>query len=280
MIEDFAIVEEFPLVEERNLYTYSDFSFGGGSAYNAAPKHKAIVDSKTGRVISVVGRGYNTVQNSIVVPRYDEAISRSRLDTTGMTRKVSSSHDGARTVVVYTFPAHEMEVVKGDAMHLQTTFLNSYDGSWKLGSLLGALRLACTNGQVVHDSYASFYGKHTKSLDIDEVVRKLERSLDVYMQNAELWKQYPSTKVSALEAESAIALFAGKNKKMLKTLQETHAQYVLEMGNNLWSLFNTFTHWATHAKVQKEGNRSSVIITREQKVRNILPRLESLRLAA
>jgi hypothetical protein len=280
MIEDFAKVEEFPEVEERNLYTYTAFDLYGGSSFNQAPKHKAIVEKETGRVISVVGQGYNLTPNNIVVPRYDEAISRSRLDTTGMTRKVSSSHDGARTVVVYTFPAHEMEVVKGDTMYLQTTFLNSYDGSWKLGSLLGALRLACTNGQVVHDSYSSFYGKHTKSLDIDEVVRKLERSLDVYMENAELWKQYPSTKVSALEAESAIALFADGNKKMLKNLQETHAQYVLEMGNNLWALFNTFTHWATHSKVQKESNKSSVIINREQKVRKILPRLESLRLAA
>ena len=280
MIEDFAKVEEFPLVEERNLYAYSPLDLNGSSGFNVAPNHKAIVDSETGRVISVVGQGYNLTPNNIVVPRYDEAISRSRLDTTGMTRKVSSSHDGARTVVVYTFPAHEMEVVKGDTMYLQTTFLNSYDGSWKLGSLLGALRLACTNGQVVHDSYSSFYGKHTKSLDIDEVVRKLEHSLDVYMKNAELWKQYPSTKVSALEAENILSTFVNGNKKMLKILQETHLKYVLEMGNNLWALFNTFTDWSSHAKVRKESNKSSIIINREQKVRQVLPLLDSLRLAA
>jgi hypothetical protein len=117
-------------------------------------------------------------------------------------------------------------------------------------------------------------------LDIDEVVRKLERSLDVYMNNAELWKQYPKTKVTAPEAENILFTFANGNKKMLRLLQETHLKYVLEMGNNLWALFNTFTDWSSHAKVQKEGNRSSVIINREQKVRKILPRLESLRLAA
>jgi hypothetical protein len=283
MIEDFAVVqdvEEFPIVIERPLYTCEPFVMGGGTTLNKAPKHKAIVEEKTGRIISVVGEGYKTIQNSVAVPRHEEAIHRSRLDTTGMTRQVSNSHDGARTVVKYTFPTHKMEVVKGDIMHLQITFLNSYDGSWKLGSLLGALRLACTNGQVVHDSYSAFYGKHTKSLDIDEIVRKLERSLDVYMQNVELWKQYPSTGVSIVEAERILIQFAKNNKKMLKTLQEIHARYVLEMGNNLWALFNTFTHWSTHTKVQKESNRSSVIINREQKVRSILPQLESLRLAA
>ena len=280
MIEDFAKVEEFPEVEERNLYTYTAFDLYGGSSFNQAPKHKAIVEKETGRVISVVGQGYNLTPNGIVVPRYDEAISRSRLDTTGMTRKVSSSHDGARTVIIYTFPAHKMEVIEGDAMYLQITLLNSYDGSWKLGSLLGALRQACSNGQVVHDSYSTFYSKHTKGLDIDVVVRNLERSLDVYMENVELWKQYPTTKVSALEAENILSRFANGNKKMLKILQETYLKYVLEMGNNLWALFNTFTDWSSHAEVQKESNKSSVIINREQKVRKILPRLESLRLAA
>ena len=280
MIEDFAKVEEFPEVEERNLYTYTAFDLYGGSSFNQAPKHKAIVEKETGRVISVVGQGYNLTPNGIVVPRYDEAISRSVLDTTGMTRKVSSSHDGARTVIIYTFPAHKMEVIEGDAMYLQITLLNSYDGSWKLGSLLGALRQACSNGQVVHDSYSTFYSKHTKGLDIDVVVRNLERSLDVYMENVELWKQYPTTKVSALEAENILSTFANGNKKMLKILQETYLKYVLEMGNNLWALFNTFTDWSSHAEVQKESNKSSVIINREQKVRKILPRLESLRLAA
>jgi hypothetical protein len=280
MIEDFAKVEEFPKVSERNLYTTVDYDEYGSAGYNQAPMHKAIIDSNTGRVISVVGKGYNLTPNNIVVPRYDEAISRSKLDTAGMTRKVSSSHDGARTVVIYTFPAHAMEVVKGDAMHLQITLLNSYDGSWKLGSLLGALRVACTNGQVVHDSYSTFYSKHTKGLDIDLVVRNLERSLDIYTKNAELWKKYPSTEVSTLDAMVTMINFADGNKKMLDKLMELHAQYVLEMGNNLWALFNTFTHWSTHAEVRKEGNKSSVIINREQKVRKILPQLESLRLAA
>ena len=34
MIEDFAKVEEFPEVEERNLYTYTAFDLYGGSSFN------------------------------------------------------------------------------------------------------------------------------------------------------------------------------------------------------------------------------------------------------
>jgi len=269
-------IEEFVTVEERALYSRGTH----WASKIKAPKHKAIINSETGQIISVVGQGYKPIQNSEAVMKYQEALFASKLDTRGMMRKVSSSHDGARTVVTYTFPAHEMEVAEGDPMYLQTTFLNSYDGSWKLGSLLGALRLACTNGQVVHDSFTSFFGKHTKGLDIDDVIKKLERSLDVYMEHAELWKQYPKTTVSVLDAELVLNSLAKGNKKTMKILTETHAKYVREMGNNLWALFNTLTDWSSHTKVRKESNKPSIIINREQKVRKVLPLLESLRLAA
>lgn len=273
-------IKEFATVEERPLYTYRDEFEGNRWGSLIAPKHKAIVNAETNQLIAVVGTGYNVVQNNEAVPKYEEALFKSKLDTTGMQRKVSSSHDGARTVVTYTFPAHEMEVAEGDNMYLQSTFLNSYDGTWKLGSLLGALRLACTNGQVVHDSYSSYFGKHTKGLDVDDVVRKLERSLDVYMDNAELWRQYPKTQVSIADSERILESLAGTNKKTMKILKETHTRYVLEMGSNLWALFNTLTDWSSHAKVRKESNKPSIIINRQHKVRKVLPLLDNLRLVA
>ena len=273
-------IKEFATVESRPLYTYREQYEGNKWGSLIMPKHKTIINSETNEVISVVGEGYNVIQNNVAVPKYEEALFRSKLDTRGMMRKVSSSHDGARTVVTYTFPAHEMEVAEGDPMYLQTTFLNSYDGTWKLGSLLGALRLACTNGQVVHDSFSSFFGKHTKSLDVDDVVKKLERSLDVYMENIELWKQYPTTKVSALDAEKVLFALSKGSKKTSKILKETHSRYVNEMGRNLWALFNTLTDWSSHTQVRKESNKPSIIISREQKVRSVLPLLDNLRYAA
>ena len=164
---------------------------------NMITTHKAIIDD-AGNIISVVGKGYNVVQNADIIPDYERAIYRSQLDTTDMKRDIQQSHGGARTVCTYTFPAHTIEVREGDDMQLKISVLNSYDGSWKFMSLVGALRMACMNGQVIGDYFSSFYGKHTRSLDTDVAVEKLEHSLDVYMENAELWKQYPTTAVSAV----------------------------------------------------------------------------------
>ena len=285
-MEDFIRVHEEPLYtktieqtliqrneeDDRGYYEEQEYE-------NTITTHKAIVDD-TGKIISIVGKGYNVVQNADIIPDYERAIYRSQLDTTDMKRDVQQSHYGARTVCTYTFPAHRIEVREGDSMDLKISVLNSYDGSWKFMSLVGALRLACLNGQVIGDYFSSFYGKHTRSLDTDVAVKKLEHSLDVYMENAELWKQYPTTAVSELQAYNVFLNLAGESKVLLELLQTTHALYVDEVGSNLWALFNTLTDWASHAKFKNKSNIASTIITREQKVRKVLPMLDNIRLAA
>ena len=87
-------MNNFKQVEERMLWT-TDGTF----LDRRAPKHKAIVDVDTDEIISVVGMGYNLVQNAEIIPQYERAIARSNLNTDGMERKIDYSHDGARTGV-------------------------------------------------------------------------------------------------------------------------------------------------------------------------------------
>ena len=241
--------------------------------------HKAVVDEK-GNIISVVGKGYNVIQNADIIPDYERAIYRSGLDTRGMERDIQQSHGGARTVVTYTFPAHRIEVKKDDPMDLKISVLNSYDGSWKFMSLVGALRLACLNGQVIGDFFSSFYGKHTMNLDTDAAVDRLETSLDVYLQNAEYWKQYPKISVTDLQAQNVFLNLAGTSKILNGVLEDIHVKYVDEMGGNLWALFNTLTDWSSHSKFKNIRNQAATVITREQKIRKVLPMLEDIRVAA
>ena len=269
-------MNDFIQVREETLWTTD----GVGVWDTHAPKHKAIVESDTGRIISVVGKGYNLVQNSEIIPQYEDAIARSNLNTAGMYRDIQYSHDGARTIVSYTFPAHRIAVKEGDEMDLKITVLNSYDGSWKFMSLVGAFRLLCTNGQIIGDSFSSYYGKHTKSLDVEYAISKLENSLEVYLHNAELWKQYPTSKITIQQANNILLTLSDGNEKMMELLNATYQKYVFEMGHNLWALFNTLTDWSTHADVRNESNKSATVIGREQRVRKVLPMLDELRLVA
>ncbi len=284
--DDFIRVHEQPLyckTKEEILQTWgadNEKGYYEEQEYeNMITTHKAVVDDKS-NIISIVGQGYNVVQNGDIIPDYERAIYRSQLDTTDMKRDIQQSHGGARTVVTYTFPEHRIQIKENDDMDLKISVLNSYDGSWKFMSLVGAMRLACLNGQVIGDFFSSFYGKHTKSLDTDIAVDKLEHSLDVYMKNAELWKLYPTTAVSELQAYNVFLNLAGESKVLLSLLQDIHAKYVEEMGSNLWALFNTMTDWSSHSKFKNQANIASTIITREQKVRKVLSMLDSIREAA
>ena len=58
--------------------------------------HKAVVDDE-GNILSIVGKGYNVIQNADIIPDYERAIYLSGLDTTGMTRDIQQSHGGARS---------------------------------------------------------------------------------------------------------------------------------------------------------------------------------------
>ena len=279
------VADDFIKVHTEPLYTKSVESIIQNETWeeqeyeHIITTHKAVVDEK-GNIISVVGKGYNVIQNADIIPDYERAIYRSGLDTTGMERDIQQSHGGARTVVTYTFPAHRIEVKKDDPMDLKISVLNSYDGSWKFMSLVGALRLACLNGQVIGDFFSSFYGKHTMNLDTEVAVDRLETSLDVYLQNAEYWKQYPKISVTDLQAQNVFLNLAGTSKVLNGVLEEIYSKYTDEMGSNLWALFNTLTDWSSHSKFKNIRNQAATVITREQKIRKVLPMLENIRLAA
>ena len=261
----------FPLVHEASLYA--------GMRSTFVESHKAIQDEH-GVPIAVVGSGYTLVQNNDVYPQIEDAIHSSAIDTRGMIRDIKSSHNGARTIVQYTFPAHTIEVVGGDNVMLTIKVLNSYDGSWRFMLFVGAVRLICENGMIIGEWFSEQLCKHTKNIDTDVAVERLDHALEVYTQNANLWIHYPSSAVSDLEASAILMKLSGGSKTLLELLQQTHVKYVDEMGKNLWALFNTLTDWSTHAKFKNEKNKASTIITREAKVRKVLPMLEALRKVA
>jgi hypothetical protein len=238
-MENLSIVtdtNEYQTVYEQSLYTrpavYLD---------DEMPKrletHKAIVN-KDGDPIAVVGKNYNVVQDSDIMPQFHDVIMASSLDKTGMTKKIEYSHNGAKTKVVYTFPAHQMAVDVGDFVQLQIMVLNSCDGTWKFMSMLGAVRLACMNGQVVVDAFSSYSAKHTKSLDTDVAIEKLETALEVYEANVKLWQQFAKAGVTNAQATAIFEKVAGKSDRLQVLLEETFLKYKAELGTTVWALFN------------------------------------------
>jgi len=275
-----AIELEYNEVYEQNLFTRNEIWSANKLIENEkiVGTHKAIVNDE-GSPIAVVGKNYNLVQNSAIMPQFHEVILASDLDKTDMTKDIQQSHMGAKTIVTYTFPSHRIEIATGDFVDLKIMVLNSYDGSWKFMSMVGAVRLACMNGQVIADAFSEYSAKHTRSLDIDVAVAKLETALIVYTKNTELWKKYPQSPVTNAQATAIFQKVSGKSDRLEVLLEETYLKYVDEMGKNLWAVFNTLTDWSSHAKFKNEANKVATIYNREAKVRKVIPMLNELLVA-
>jgi len=200
----------------------------------------------------------------------------SDLNTNGMTRKVSASHNDARTKIEYRFPEHRVAIREGDEIDLTLTVLNSYDTSWSFRSILGAFRLLCANGMVEGTAFQQYAHKHTLNLDTDRAIAELGLALDNFESNAENWKMYPQISVNAFEVDRVFKALAKGSKSLRVALDESYEGYARRLGNNLWALLNTLTHWSTHHKVRNEANASSIIVTREDRVRKVLPMLDDI----
>lgn len=273
--------DNFIRVEERPLHFESPINYGNNSysGFGDVKDFKAIVNPETEEIISVVGGGYQLVQNADIFPQYDEAIFMSDLNTSGMTRRVYTSHNGGRTKLEYRFPEHRVAIREGDEIDLTLTVLNSYDTGWRFRSILGAFRLLCANGMGIGTKFQQYAHKHTLNLDTDRAIKDLSLALNYYEDNARAWKQYPNVAVSSLQADTVFKALAKGSKSMVVALQESHKDYTGRLGDNLWSLFNTLTHWSTHAKVRNQANASAIVINREDRVRKVLPMLDTIRLS-
>ena len=139
LVEDRLEEISFPLVTEQTLYVYPSVESDVPMLDEVITSHKGI--ELNGTNIAIVGSGYTVVQNDGIYREIEEAIYNSALDTRGMTRKINTSHNGARTIVTYTFPAHTIEVADGDNVMLTIRVLNSYDGSWRFMLFVGAVRV-------------------------------------------------------------------------------------------------------------------------------------------
>ena len=271
--DNFVRVEERPLHFESPQYGMPHIYSGFGNVKD----FKAIVNPETEQIISVVGSGYQLVQNADIFPQYDEAIELSDLNTKGMERKVYTSHSGGRTKVEYTFPEHRVSIKDDDELDLTLTVLNSYDTSWRFRSILGAFRLLCANGMGIGTKYQQYAHKHTLNLDTDRAIKDLALSLDFFEENADSWRDYPNVRVNAFQVDRVFKALAKDSKSIRVSLDESHEGYVRRLGDNLWALFNTLTHWSTHYKVKNTANTSSIILNREDKVRKVLPMLDDIR---
>ena len=125
------------------------------------PNKRALINAKSGEVISVVSDRYKVVTNEQIFSSFCKSIENSGVDAEGARVNVSQTASGGRAMVDFVFPAHQLQVAGDDSSTaLQMCALNSFDGSHRYAVKAGGLRMKCLNGghrgELFLDPYCQF----------------------------------------------------------------------------------------------------------------------------
>ena len=285
-----------------NVYTRPVKYIDANDEIQVVPNKKVLVRDDNNESVGIVGQSYEVAQHPDAFRTVERIIANSDLDTTGVTRDIQVSHDGARAYAVYTLPAHSIGQGKEETA-LQISTRNSFDGSWCFHVEVGAVRMICLNGQVFLDSFAMFKARHTAGLNMDHAARKLSKAIDVYQNESERWIRWQNTSVTDNQAFKTFADVAGCKfvtpvKAMTstvdslllepevyrnRTLMNLWTQYTNDerkaLGSTAQAIYNTMTHWATHADATKstaQKNIAAIQVARQDKVRQASKNLLTL----
>ena len=191
------------------------------------------------------------------------------------------SPDGALGTITLTLPEYTIETAKGDASVFQINGRTSFNGVWAVILQVGAVRRACTNGQVFIDNFSMYKAKHTISMSTEHAQRKLAAALNSYQHEAERWKNWTQNSITNREAFNVFAV-AAKCKFVLvnpqmsvaelmeerevnrnRALQYMWNQYTTDeqktLGSTHWAAYNAMTHWSTHAPAAKKTAEGSIL---------------------
>ena len=272
------------VIEERPVY-YQD---SNGFVQQDSNRKAIHVQGSSAAPISIFKKGYNIsgAQYSDMYTQMVNICKASDVDCTGVSVDSSVAPNGARGVITITLPAHTVETARGDETQLQILGYNSVDGSWPMVIRMGAVRMACTNGQIMIDDFAVYKAKHTMSLDLGHARRKMAALLNSYTEEVERWRGWSTDSISdrfalitfAKAAKCKVNVESMSNMSLLEILDHPSLiknkafkylwnQYTQHeqksLGSTKWAVYNALTHWTTHAPVGKKTDKNSVLKIKE-----------------
>jgi len=233
--------------------------------------------------LGIHGHGYKAVAPKHMIDVTRNIIERSGLSINNMQETIRTSHSGSRTFVQYKLPEHTYTTSDGDSASLSLLALSSFDGTWPFLISAAATQSACTNLQVFVGGEVSVYkSKHTQSLDIEQGGRVITKSLEVFNQQRDLWREWHGTECTPLRAFKHFAealkcktaldlLYQGgtvpeyimgdmprRNNNLAYMWNVYSSVYSKRLGDNYWAVYNAMTDWSTHCDVSRSSSRANI----------------------
>ena len=239
-------------VSECNLY--ADYT-GPDNGLKEVANKKALINNRTGDVMSVVSKAYRVVSNEEIFSSFCHSLENVKgLKTDGATVHVSQMPNGARAMVDFRFPEEQVQV-KGDRSKtvLSITALNSFDGSTRYITKAGGLRMKCMNGQIVGSVLGSYSHGHTANLDLEAGEQRVVEMVQQFQNAKEYWGGMMQVEVSPAVARQVFLKFLRirnddpeKYNARLELCLGLYNSYSKEFGANAYAVYNVLTHYISN----------------------------------
>ena len=284
-------------VEKFSLDSYDGYAVNSDIGVGLRRK-----DNK--RALAIVSDAYEPVQYKDIVTGVQEAIGLSDMDLTDATYETNVYDNGARLELRAKFPAHEIQIDKGDTVIPEFVFRTSHNRTWANNGMMGLWRGFCFNTLVSGDKLAYVYGRHTKNFNVLGFASKIEKASEYIagggLQQMRNWYHTDVSRDNVIhlfthtlaKKTNNISREVEPNKVMLSNLMKifdeenrhlhgrgNYEKYGTQNKGTLWSAYQAATYWSSH---DKNGGRPShtTIGGREDKVRKMLHSPQWKQLAA
>ena len=272
---------------ESPLYTPTN-SFDG-QQFKRIDTHKALSrysNTNQRMHLAVVGKKYKVVQNKelfqAVEEQFTKALSRAELRDVYVTD--SMAYNGRLCVRDYTFKNVKCHLPVGSKSNVsfRTVVVNGFGGS-SIKIMSGAIDFFCMNG-MINGQYDTTYGKHTSGLKIGNIVSKIQRSVDVFYRQADVWAQWMGKSISDDDAETFLSLHFS-SRMADKLLRQFHIE-AMAHGRTVWALYSALTYYATHdagdfqVRKTQQDHTAATMLTRERQVMRCVETQEFKQLTA
>lgn len=225
------------------------------------PNRKVIINDRDNLPMGIVSDNYKVVSNEQVMSAFVQSIIDSGIDTTDARLNVRQSAEGARSMVDFEFPAVQVQPSRDTSQTiLRISTLNSYDGTTRLISKAGGLRMRCLNGQITGKVMASYSCGHNKQLDIEEGASRIMHMIQEFQNAREYWDQLAARQITDQIVDKVFCNFLevkkldDSNARVTK-LRNLWDSYQKEMGCTAYALYNVLTDYVSH-KTGRGGESS------------------------
>ena len=301
LFADMGSVEPMPLFAEIPS-TYEKFN-GASRAMEKIDNYRALINKQNGNILNCrpISNTYHLVNHDELFKKQADLLKdNSDLPTNNVTVLDRVYDDGRRASRSIHFNDLKVDIGNNDGVTCRLDVFNSVDMSWAFQVFSGAYRDLCRNTQVFggEKSYQQKH-LHTSNLDTTALLNNAQTSLKTWHDNRDTmlnWKNTPVTdkKFATFLADTLCKVEHGRgakliassehkvNQKLLNYLTHIFQKESQDCGSNLWSAYNSLTHWSTHTddtytdingKEQTMGetkSRHTVSVLRQQKVRDLL----------